>query len=365
MSDKYKNIINDLGTDKVLLDEPLSNYSHIKIGGPADLFFIAETREDLINSVQSAIRNKVPFTILGWGSNTLISDKGIRGLVIKNKYKDLEILEELGVPEGEVVVQKEDARQVEWNLEKTGLYDFRDLDYVETGVPEVLVRVSSGYDLPAFIIQTINQGITGMQWFAGIPGTMAGAIYNNIHGGKKLIGPYVVSATIIDGETGELREVDPEYFGFAYDESQMHANKDVLVDITMKLKRGDVEHAKFVRTEWAKRKSIQPQNSLGCTFANPPEDISKSAGYESPSIGYFVEQVLGWAGKEYIGGVSMGRGNGHAAFICNENGGKAQDYIDMMVRIKKEYFDRTKFELRPEIFFLGEFENNPFTKKSN
>lgn len=367
MNDNYKNIISDLGSDRVLVSEPLSKYSHIRIGGPADLFFVAETREDLINAVQSAIRNEVPFTVIGWGSNSLISDKGIRGLVIKNKYKSFEILEELSVPENDTStssVTKEDARQETWKEDPNKVYTVDDLDYVESGVGEVLLKVSSGYDLPLLITQTLNQGITGLQWFAGIPGTLAGAVYNNIHGGKKLFGQYVVSATLIDGVNGELKEVDHDYFGFAYDESRMRANKDVLVDVILKLKRGDIERAKFVRNEWMKRKAAaQPQNSLGCTYANPPEEIIKKMGYPTPSVGYFVEHVMGWQDKNIVGGASMGRANGHAAFICNDGDASSEDYIAIMKKVWDSYKKETNFELHPEIFFLGEFENNPFQDK--
>lgn len=368
MKENYQKVIDELGSDRVLINEPLSKYSHIKIGGPADLFFVAETREDLMKAVQSAIRNKFPFTVIGWGSNSLISDKGIRGLVIKNKYKEFEIIEELGVPENGTStgsVTKEDARQETWKEDPNKVYTVDDLDYVETGVPEVTLRVSSGFDLPLLITQTLNQGITGLQWFAGIPGTLAGAVYNNIHGGKKLFGQYVVSATLIDVETGELKDVDHDYFGFAYDESRMRANKDVLVDIVLKLKRGDVERAKFVRNEWTKRKAAaQPQNSLGCTYANPPEEIIKKLGYPTPSVGYFVEHIMGWQNeKKIVGGASMGRANGHAAFICNEGNATANDYLAVMKEVWDYYKKETSYELHPEIFFLGEFENNPFQDK--
>ena len=355
MDDKYKIIIEELDADRVLVDEPMSKHSHIKIGGPADLFYIAQSREELIDAVQLSLKLGVPFTVIGWASNTLIGDKGVRGLVIQNKYQELEILEELGVPEDEEVAERDDSRQVEWD--ESLPYDFRDLDYVETGVPEVLIKVSSGYGLPLLIVKTLQEGITGLQWYAGIPGTFAGAVYNNIHGGKKLLGPLVQKATIIDGKTGELKEVGPEYFGFAYDESAMHANEDILIDVTLKLKRGDAEKGKWVQREWAKRKSVQPKNSLGCTFANPPEEVSEKQGYPTPSLGYFVEHVMGWKGKERFGSVGMGRGYGHAAFIVNDNGATADEYIAVMDKVKAKYKEETDFEIRPEIFFLGEFSN--------
>jgi len=353
MDGRYQKIIEELSADRVLVDEPMSKHTHIKIGGPADLYFEASTREDLIKAVQLAVRLNIPLTVLGWASNTLVGDKGIRGLVIKNAYQEYEVLEELEVPEGEEKFEKADTRQVEWDEAKP--YDFRDLDYVETGVPEVLVKVSSGYSLPAFIVKTLNEGITGLQWFAGIPGTIAGAVYNNIHGGKKLFGPYVKKATIVDGKTGEIREVEPDYFEFGYDKSAMHANQDVLVDVTLRLRRGDAEKAKWVHTEWARRKSVQPQNSLGCTFANPPMEVTEKMGYPTPSVGYFVEHVLGWKDKKKIGGAGMGRGYGHAAFIVNDDGATAKDYMDFVDLIKKEYEDRVGYELRPEVFFVGEF----------
>lgn len=355
MNEQYEKIIEVLGSDRVLVNESMSKHSHIKIGGPADLFYIAKTRKELIRSVQLAIKLEVKFTVIGWASNTLIGDKGVRGLVIQNKYQEFQIVEELGVPEDEAMDISRDARQVEWEGALT--YDFRDLDYTETGVPEVLINVSSGYSLPLLITKTLQEGITGLQWYARIPGSLAGAVYNNIHGGKKLFGPLVQKATIIDGGTGELKEVNPEYFGFAYDESTMHVNRDILVDVTLKLKRGNVEKGKWVQREWAKRKSVQPQNSLGCTFANPPLKVSEAQGYPSPSIGYFVEHVMGWNGKKEFGSVGMGRGYGHAAFIVNNNGATADEYIAVMDKVKEKYKEETGFKLRPEIFFLGEFNN--------
>lgn len=354
MREKYQQIINELGKGRVLINEPMTKHAHIKIGGPADLFFIAKTRDDLINSIQAAIRLKIPFTIIGWASNSLISDKGIRGLVIKNEYQEYEILEELGVPKDEKPAEKEDARQVEWEGALT--YEFRDLDYIETGVPEVLARVSSGYSLPLFIKKMLNEKITGLQWFVRIPGTIGGAVFNNIHGGKKLFGPYVQKATLIDKKTGEIKEVDSAYFEFGYDKSKLHANKNILIDVTLKLKRGDVKKARWAAKEWEKRKSIQPWNSLGSTFANPPEEITRAQGYPTSSVGYFVEHVLGWKDKFRIGGAGMGRGYGHAGLIVNEKNATAQDYLKILNIVKKAYKEKTGYDLTPEIFFLGEFD---------
>lgn len=364
LEEKINKVIHELGSENVLINEPLSKHSHIKIGGPADLFYIAKERADLIRAVQSAISNNVPFTVLGWGSNSLISDEGIRGLVIKNQYKNLEVLEsdseEEKIVEGEVGFS--DARHETWKQDPNKVYSFDDLDY-EEDAENILVRVSSGYDLPLLIIDLLNLGITGMQWFAGIPGTLAGAVVNNIHGGTKLFGELVDSAIIINPKSGDLAEVDSNYFQFDYDESVLHKNDDTLIDIKLKLKKGDVEKAKYVRSEWMIRKAkSQPQNSLGCTFANPPKEISDIFGFPTPSVGYFVEHVMGWKDKKKIGGASMGRGNGHAGFICNDGDATAKDYIKIMKKVHSSYKSKTGYDLIPEIFFLGEFENDDFVK---
>jgi UDP-N-acetylmuramate dehydrogenase len=397
MEQNYQAIIDHLGPTRVKQDEPLSKHSYIKIGGPADLFFTAKSRQDLIDAVQLALKHQVPFAVLGWGSNTLISDQGFRGLVIKNKYQHYQILQEPKLQELKPAAttkhkstkhsrqkidqetrrqdvkkknpssttssknESNEARQIEWQPALT--YNFSDLDYQEPDAPEVLVKVSSGYSLPKFISKMLNKGLTGLQWYAGIPGTIAGAVYNNIHGGKKLFGSRVKKATIIKvGNTnshkispGELQTVDQTYFDFAYNKSQMHNTQDVLIDITLSLKRGDVERAKHVQQEWRKRKSVQPQNSLGCTYANPPQSVTDQAGYPTTSVGYFVEHVMGWQDKKVIGGASMGRGNGHAAFICNQGTATAQDYLQLMKQVATRYQQETGYQLRPEIFFLGEF----------
>lgn len=409
MKQNYQAIIDHLGQKRVKQDEPLSKHSYIKIGGPANLFFTAKTRQELINAVQLALKHQVPFAILGWGSNTLISDQGFRGLVIKNRYQHYQILQKLkpaaqtkhnkqktnrktrqqpakqGVktnnqPHKNQNINKNSAfssknesknkpskaRQIAWQPALT--YNFDDLDYQEPDAPEVLVKVSSGYSLPKLISKMLNKGLTGLQWYAGIPGTIAGAAYNNIHGGKKLFGNLVKKATILKvgnksshkKPSGKLQTVDQAYFNFAYNKSQMHNTQDVLIDVTLRLKKGDVSRAKYVQQQWKKRKSIQPQNSLGCTYANPPQNITDQAGYPTTSVGYFVEHVMGWQDKKIIGEASMGRGNGHAAFICNQGTATAQDYLQLMKQVAKKYQQETGYQLKPEIFFLGQFTDNPF-----
>ena len=354
MNQEIKNKLSDLGIE-FEENKSLANYTTWKIGGPAEILIEANSKDQLIRTHEVCEAHGVSLTILGGGSDVLISDSGIHGVVVINKAKDIEILDakthdSLNTQEAQEYSMWRDAK-VDHRHGEAGsdFYTFEDLDYNETG-PTTLVRFDSGVVLSYAIAYTIKNGLTGLQWFAGIPGTMGGALYNNVHGGTKHLSDNFVQSTIID-EQG-IRQVGLDYFEFGYDQSALRHKKGVIVlDVTMSLfNDSDVDKAKFVAREWARRKRIQPRVSAGCVFQNilPLDQLQHNL--PSPSVGYMVDKVFNWSGKREGGAMISDK---HSAFIENIDNATARDVLILIKAIKSEARQRFDINLIPEINLLG------------
>lgn len=347
----YSNLVQELDKKNIeyKLNEILAPYTTYKIGGPADIFVTAKTRNELVELIRLASTNSTPYTVIGWGSNILIKDKGIRGLVIKNEINNVEILQN----EGEAK-KLENNNQVEPRLDEvdtTNFYTFEDLDYEETDKPTIQVRVESGAYLPSTIMNLIRNGITGLQWFGGIPGTFGGAVYNNIHGGSHFLSEFIDSVEALDPESLEVINYSREECHFGYDYSRFHDSSEIILSVVLNLHKGDADKAKNVYIEWTRRKKVQPQKSAGCVWQNITEEQRTELGIESSSWGYIIDKVLQLKGKRIGNAVISPK---HAAFIENLGGAKAQDVIDLMELIKSEAKSKLKIEPKPEIFIIGE-----------
>lgn len=347
MSNNLESLKNKLSSNglTVLTDHELAPYTTWKIGGKADLFIHVRTTDQLVFAVNTAKELDVNYTILGWGSNVLISDKGIRGLVIKNSAQEIIIKGETN----EIIKtdNKIEARlQV---VDKKNYYDFSDLDYDESSYPTVEVSVASGTYLPYLINTLIDKGVTGLQWFSGIPGTIGGAVFNNIHGGNRFIGEFVKSVDVLT-EVGERKILDKSELSLDYDYSVFHTNHDVILGVNLLLHLGDKNRAKNTSIAWATRKRLQPPNSAGCCFQNLDKSVQESLNLESNSWGYIIDKVLNLKG--YTVGKAMVSPK-HAAFIETQKGAKASDILNIFDKIYPESYKKLKITPRNEIFFLG------------
>lgn len=332
----------------------LAKYTTVKIGGPAEVFCKTKTSEEFIELVKFATENNIPLTILGWGANTLISDEGIRGLVIKNSAQNIKILDDVATNDKlENKTDKSDSLiQSRWHSDKVRgsfKYEFSDLDYDEFEFPTVMVEIDSGVSLPYAINSLINKGITGLQWYSRIPATVGGAIYNNIHGGTHFISEIIESIKVID-EKGNLKIIDKSELKAGYDISRFHNSKEIIISAKLKLFRGNKEKAKAVATEWAVRKAIQPQQSLGCIFQNISNEEKEKLKLPTTSVGYIVEHILNKKNFQ-IGDAKVS--DKHAAFIENVGQATAKDYLKIIKIIIEETKIKTGITLKPEIFFLG------------
>lgn len=352
MTDSLQKLVLKLDPNYTKINEPLSLHTTVSIGGPADVWYQAQSTTDFIEAIKYARELKIPVTILGRGSNTLISDNGIRGLVIKNDSKSINVEGEIPVTETEELVNSISKIEYRWASDKsrgTFKYEFKDLDYSEYDSPRVRVKIDSGVDMSFAINYLINQGITGLQWYARIPGNLGGWIYNNVHGGTHFINEVIESVEVLT-PTGEVLKLSHSDLDFEYDQSRFHNSQEVILSATLNLFKGDKEKAKYVALEWAKRKSIQPHKSLGSVFKNISNQDQARLGYPTVGIGYINEHILKVSGLR-IG--DAGVSPAHHGFIQNFGSATAKDYLEVIKIIQKKALELIGIKLIPEIFFLG------------
>ncbi|BCX13896.1 MAG: UDP-N-acetylenolpyruvoylglucosamine reductase [Candidatus Dojkabacteria bacterium] len=360
---KYQKLISKLNPKFIKLNEPLSKHTTLRIGGPADIFYEPRTNEELIDAIIHARKENVPITMLGWGSNVLVGDLGIRGLVIRNQAKKITIGQKEIVEKSEnnenLINQWEKSykSEIRWNsaTEKEGarkMYEFQDLDYDENDRPIVKVVMESGVDLPFAINHLVYQGLTGLQWYGRIPGTIGGAIFNNIHGGTHFIHEIIDEVKVLDSKN-QIKIYKQNELKAKYDYSIFHDTKEIILDATFNLRKGDKKRAIYVAQEWTKRKALhQPSNSIGCVFQNISVKEKEKRGWPTVSVGYVVEHVLNMKGF-HIGDAWISEK--HHNFIENKGKATAQEYLAVIEEIKKRALEKLGLNLKLEIFLLGEF----------
>lgn len=325
-------------------DEPLSEYTTMGVGGKAAYFATANTTGQIVEAARVCRESDMPFRVLGCGSNVVISDAGFSGVILHNRADSWRILDENPPSK---IRENTDAR-----FEPIGdaYYTTDDLVYSDAHAPEVMVRVDSGARFAPLLKDIFREGITGLQWFAGIPATIGGATFMNMHGGAEFFGDFIASARLLCG--AEIKNVNRDYFQFDYDWSILHETREIVLSVDLILRKGDVERAKQHGREWARRKAIQPQKSAGCIFQNLAMADQNRLGLPTPSIGYLLDCVLKLKGKQIGGAIVSPR---HAAFIENNGHACALDVFCLVQYIHEKAKTELGVELKLEIEFIGEF----------
>lgn len=341
-----QNLKSEFSEINFLEEEPLASHTTVGIGGPAEVFCRARTTKELEKLVKFSRKNMISLTVLGWGSNLLIADRGVRGLVIKNEANEIEVLESQS--QSEIEVKSVSSR---WQHVKseTVMPKFDTIVYDESDSERVRVRIASGVPLATLIQKLLRQGITGLQWFARIPATVGGGVVNNIHGGTHFFSDYVESVSVVD-DSGKVSEISASALEFGYDVSRFHRSKEIILSATFVLYRGDTKKAQAVVAEWSRQKQQQPAKSLGCVFQNISLETQEKLNLPTPSVGYIVDNILGLKGKKG-GGAQISEQ--HAAFIVNLGNATADDYLSLLKKIYEETKKKFGIKLKPEIFFLG------------
>lgn len=289
-------------------DIPLGPLTTYKIGGPADAFVAVHSAAELANAVRAARAENIPWFLLGTGANILIGDGGWRGLVIHNQSDHI-------VFEGN------------------------------------RVTVESGVVMADLIPMSTERGLSGLEHYAGIPSSVGGAIWQNLH----FLAPDRVNTMFIESvvETArvllannEIIEVDCDWFNFGYDDSRLHHEEIVVLDVTFALtpaSKESIEEQAQINLQWRRERhpNLIDFPSCGSVFKK----------IEGIGAGRLID-TAGLKGFR-IGGVHVSEQ--HANFLVNPDGGSARDVMDLVHHIQHTVKETSGFELEMEIRCVGEF----------
>lgn len=312
MSNKalLKVLKNNLGGGRIKKDIILAPYTTFKIGGKAEFYFEAYSKEDLIKSYTSCKETGLKFILLGSGSNVIVISRVIHGLAVRNLYKDIEIVKENNI--------------------------------------EAKIIVSSGYIINKLAEETINKGLSGFEYFAGMPGTVGGALFMNSKWRSESkekksfvsVGDHLLSAEIIDNN-GRVKNVNRDYFQFSYGNSILQKTKEVILTVVFLLKRKNKELLKKRADETLLyRQKTQPIGffSAGCFFRNK----------DKISTGQLIEKLS-------LKGFSVGNfyiSPKHSNFIIHKGGGKSEDLIKLIQIIKNKVKEKFNIKLEEEAIYI-------------
>ncbi|KYD10682.1 MULTISPECIES: UDP-N-acetylmuramate dehydrogenase [Heyndrickxia] len=300
----YTQIYNKLSTiidkNNIKTNELLKNHTYTKLGGKADIFLTPSTYEEVQTVVKFAKRENVPFTLLGNGSNLIVKDGGIRGIVI--------LLE----------------------------------NFNRISVEENFLTAQSGAAIIDASQYALKEKLTGLEFACGIPGTVGGALFMNAgaYGGE--IKDVLDHAIVID-RNGEVVKRTAEDLELSYRTSNIPEKGDIVLEAIFKLKPGNYEEIKAIMDDLTfKRESKQPLEypSCGSVFKRPP--------------GYFAGKLIqdsGLQGKQ-IGGAQVS--TKHAGFIVNKDNATAEEYISLIKYVQKTVKEKFNVELEREVKIIGE-----------
>lgn len=304
-SNAQKEKLLEISQGEVLFDEPMAAYSTMKIGGPADALIRPRDTQKLKEVMGYAISNEMPYMFWGAGSDILVRDKGMRGLIIQ-------------LSQG-----------------------FNDLTISGENADEIFVAAGAGLQTAALVRFTSDNGLKGTEWLAGIPGTIGGNVLTNAGTPEGSIADVIEEIGIVDRGLKELT-VKRKALEFSYRSLKLPRSTAV-VRAVLKLKRDDASQVKErINQIMVKRKTTQPYDAptLGCIFKNPKEGragiLIDEAGLKGVRVGKARVSEL------------------HANFIVNEDGAAARDVEILIGLIRERVKQKFGVVLETEIRIIGE-----------
>jgi UDP-N-acetylmuramate dehydrogenase len=312
MSDLARRLSEAFGAERVGTQVPLAPFTTFRVGGPAELFLEPRTSEEVLTALRLAHAARVRVTLLGGGSNVLVSDAGVRGLVIR--------------PRGGLIASVDQSR----------------------------VRADAAVTINGLVRWTITHGAAGLEAWAGTPGTVGGAVFGNAHFGGRLIGDVIAEVRVaaLDGTTADLPAVA---MAFGYDRSRLQDTGEVLLSATFRVAPGDpAALRRTARESLAYRKRTQPLDtpSAGCVFQNPQRDRDVVPDGIPWSAGALIDRA-GLKGSA-VGGARVSTTHGN--FIVTDGHSTASQIRRLIEQCRQAVRARFGVELREEIVYLGEFD---------
>src|SRR3954464_12345837 len=310
-SDLYGQLLSRLDRKRLKNNEPLAPYTTFRIGGPADLFYDATSTDDLAGAVTAARELGVDYFVLGLGANILVGDKGFRGLVIRNTSTHLKF--------------SDDGR----------------------------LWVESGAVMAKLIPQAVERGWSGLEHYVGIPSTVGGAVWQNLHflspvpeRERTMFIAEVFETAELLTESGKRQTVDRDYMKFGYDTSTLHKQRDIALAVTFRLEPGDK----------AVMHRIMQENLSWRGGKHPWLEYHPSAGsifkkIEGVGAGRLIDQV-GLKGFRH-GDAQIS--HIHANIMVNLGKATATNVRELISMAQSKVEERFGQHLEPEIGFIGEF----------
>ena len=311
MSDFAAAMRSAFGADRLRVGVSLAPFTTFRVGGPADWLIETRSSDEIETALALARASRVPVAILGGGSNVLVADAGVRGLVIRTRGGDVRAID------------------------------------------EGHVRADAAVTINGLVRWTINHGRAGLEAWAGTPGTVGGAIFGNAHFGGRLIGDLVAEVRLV-ARDGTRTEVPADAMAFGYDRSRLQESGEVLLSAVFRVSAGEPGGLRAIaRESLAFRKRTQPLDtpSAGCIFQNPERGRDVVPDGIPWSAGALVDRA-GLKGAA-AGGARVSPTHGN--FIVNEGAATAAGIRVLIDRCKRDVRDRFGVELREEIVYLGDF----------
>jgi len=318
------------GGSKISYDEMMSGHTTFMIGGPADAMIEAYSPQAVQNIFSVARKFGIPVFMLGGGSNLLVNDRGINGIVIKNRYRNIAIIDR-------------------------NFYDASSSDYSGAIAPcssdpdSVLVSAGSGSKMADLVDFASEHGLTGAECFAGIPGTLGGAIFGNAGAYGKSISDILISAHILDGEN-RIAGVDSSHFGFSYRKSTLKKTGGIILSAVFRLKKGDRRQiTDQVEKIIAERHGKHPPETIGSAGSYFKNVDPFDPKHRRVAAGFFLEQ----AG---VKGMRVGNAevySRHANFIINPGGAKAEEVLKLACEMKSKVLEKFGLLLQEEVQYLA------------
>ena len=295
--DSFKKIYDD---SEIKIDENMSNHIHFKVGGPVDILLIPSKVSQVVETLKICKNENIPYFIIGNGSNLLVKDGGIRGVVIKLS-----------------------------NL-------------LSIEVNGNIIKASSGTLLEDVSKKAVENSLTGFEFACGIPGSVGGAVFMNAGAYDGEIKNVIKEAEVLDRD-GNIKVLSKEELELGYRTSKVMKDNLVVISATFELTKGDKEKIRERVNELTeKRESKQPLEypSAGSTFKRPE--------------GYFAGKLIQDAGLKgaSLGGAAVSEK--HSGFVINKDGATAEDVLNLIAHVQKENKKQFGVELHTEVRIIGE-----------
>ncbi len=301
---------------------PLADKNWFGTGGHAQFLSRPATSQELQDAVQFANERELPILVLGKGANMLVSDEGVAGLVIQPNLQGIAF----------------DGMQV---------------------------TAGAGVCLDTLINACLDEGLLGLEEFSGIPGTVGGAVFINLHYFDFLFSQFLVRATVLDKHTSELIDVDREWFQFGYNQSTLHDENHILVSAMFQLKKADakaIAYARGRRHEMIRHRANRypSKNTCGSFFRNFHEDevVREINGKKAIWVAYYLDKI-GVKGELKVGDAQVS--HQHANMIVNGGSARTADIIAVARRMQELVKEAFGIVPRPECRLVG-FKEYPLIK---